>query len=215
MDQAVLAALKPLGVEPGKSFDPEKVAQIDGERFAQIAEEVAVESLNTANSPNGNPYLTKCFQPKGQMTIEPMVIQSAIGPIGLPYDQAQYPGIGTESGELLRSTNHYVIQMTQEQMPPAKAFWSFTLYDATNGFFIPNDNYKYSVGENAGMQLDESGGIEVHICSTLPQGLPKDNWLPSGGDQKEQDLDIIMRIYYPDLNKIETWTPPKCELVVD
>ncbi|UCF95622.1 MAG: DUF1214 domain-containing protein, partial [Desulfobacterales bacterium] len=29
-------------------------------------------------------------------------------------------------------------------MPPAKAFWSVTLYDMQNGFFIPNDRKKYS-----------------------------------------------------------------------
>lgn len=38
------------------------------------------------------------------------------------------------------------------QMPPAGPFWSMTLYDSANGFFIPNDRMKYSVGGNAGMQ---------------------------------------------------------------
>ena len=209
MDQAVLAALKPLGVEPGKRFDPKKVAQIDGNRFAEIAEEIAAESLKIWNDPDGNPYLEKCFLPKGEMSIDPMTVQSAVGPIGLPYHQAQYPGIGTETGEPLRSTNHYVIRMTEEEMPPAQAFWSFTLYDAKKGLFIPNENYKYSVGENAGMQLDASGGIEVHISSTQPEGVPKENWLPSG--EEDQDLDVIMRIYQPNLDIMPNWDAPKAE----
>ena len=143
------------------------------------------------------------------MTIDPMTVQSAVGPIGLPYHQAQYPGIGTETGDSLISTNHYVIKMTKEEMPPAKAFWSFTLYDAEDGLFIENENYKYSVGENAGMQLDDFGGIEVHISPTQPENVPDENWLPSG--EKEQELDVIMRIYQPDLDKIDDWNAPKAK----
>ena len=37
MDQAVLAAFKPLGVEPGKTYDPKTVASIDGKKFAATA----------------------------------------------------------------------------------------------------------------------------------------------------------------------------------
>ncbi len=40
MDQKVLAALKPLGVEPGKTYDASTVAKIDGKRFAKVAEKV-------------------------------------------------------------------------------------------------------------------------------------------------------------------------------
>ena len=35
--------------------------------------------------------------------------------------------------------------------------------DLKNGFFIPNDRKKYSVGENAGFQLNADGGIEIHV----------------------------------------------------
>ena len=44
---------------------------------------------------------------------------------------------------------------------PAEAFWSLTLYDAKEGFFIPNKEKKYSVGANAGMKLNAKGGIEL------------------------------------------------------
>ena len=211
MDRKVLAALKPLGVEPGKTYDPAQVADIDGERLAKIAEKVAAESLAIWNDPQGNPYLTKVFQPKGRMTLEPMVVQSCVGPIGLPYDQAQYPGIGTADGSPIMATKHYVIRMTKEELPPAKAFWSATLYDARKGLFIPNDHHKYSVGENGGMKLDASGGVEIHIAAEKPEGVPAENWLPSGG--KDEQLDVIMRVYAPDIEAMKTWTAPKAELV--
>ena len=62
--------------------------------------------------------------------------------------------------------------MTKADMPPALAFWSLTLYDAKEGFFIPNKEKKYSVGENAGMKLNASGGIEVYVAAKQPKGVP-------------------------------------------
>ena len=210
MDREVLAALKPLGVEPGRTYDPAQVADIDHERLAEIAEKVYAESIAIWNEP-ANPNLTKVFLPKGSMTLEPMVVQSCVGPIGQPYDQAQYPGIGTADGSPMMANKHYVIRMTEEELPPAKAFWSVTLYDSRKGLFIPNDHYKYSVGENGGMKLDASGGMEMHIAAEKPEGVPAENWLPSGG--KDEQLDIIMRVYAPDIEAMKAWTAPKAELV--
>ena len=96
-------------------------------------------------------------------------------------------------------------------MPPTEVFWSMTLYDLKNGFFIPNDHKKYSVGENAGMKLDENGGIEVHIAAKKPEGVPDENWLPI--NRKDEVMDVVLRIYVPDLEKMKSWTAPKAEMV--
>jgi len=209
LDQGVLAALAPLGVEPGKEFNPEDVAQVDGQRLAAAALAVQQEAAAVWNSPDGNPYLQQLFLPKGEMTLEPMVVQSAYGPIGLPAHQAVYPGISTADGEPMNAMHDYVIRMTAEELPPATAFWSVTLYDTENGFFIPNDRKKYSVGENAGYRLDEDGGIEIRIAADPPDGVPEENWLPI--NRQDQALDLVMRIYDPDLERLEVWTPPVAE----
>ena len=103
----------------------------------------------------------------------------------------------------------YVIRMSADELPPANAFWSLTLYDLDEGFFIPNERKKYSVGENAGFKLDADGGIEIHIAAEKPEGVPEENWLPIvRGDEA---LDIVMRLYAPDLEKMKIWTLPKAE----
>ena len=94
---------------------------------------------------------------------------------------------------------------------PANAFWSFTLYDAVNGFFIPNDHKKYSVGENGGMKLHDEGGIDIYIAAEKPKGLPDENWLPI--ERKDLELNIILWIYAPDLEKMKTWQAPKAKMV--
>ena len=211
MDQAVLAALKPLGVEPGKKYDPNGVAKIDGKKFADAAKKIVQEALTTWTNPAGNPYLNDVFKPKGEMKLDAMWVQSAYGPIGLPANQAVYPGIATTDGKPMNAQHDYIIRMSKDEMPPAKAFWSVTLYDAKNGFFIPNDHKKYSIGENAGFKLDESGGIEIHIAAEKPDGVPEENWLPI--NRKDEDLDVVMRIYAPDLGKMKTWKVPQAERV--
>lgn len=206
LDQGVLAALAPLGVEPGKTYGPNGVAPIDGQRLAAAAKAVQQEAAAIWNSPGGNPYLRQLFLPKGEMTLEPMVVQSAYGPIGLPAHQAVYPGISTADGQPMNATHDYVVRMAGDDMPPAGAFWSVTLYDTDNGFFIPNDRKKYSVGENGGFKLDDDGGIEIYVAAEQPDGVPEENWLPI--IRRDEALDLVMRLYAPDLDRFETWTLP-------
>ena len=91
----------------------------------------------------------------------------------------------------------------------AGAFWSLTLYDTANGLFIPNDRKKYSVGANAGMKLDAEGGIAIAIAAEKPEGVPEENRLPIR--RADQRIDLILRIYVPDLDRMEHWQPPRAE----
>jgi len=212
VDQNVLTALEPLGVVPGQAFDPENVATIDGARFRAMAESVFQQEMAKATDPEFfAEVVTKMFQPKGQMTDEALLFQSILGPIGQPANEAVYPAIATSDGAPMNAMNDYVVRMTAEQMPPATAFWSLTLYDTANGFFMPNERKKYSVGENGGLQLDEEGGIAIYVAEEQPEGVPDENWLPLvRGDHA---IDLILRIYAPDLEKFASWTPPTAEIV--
>jgi hypothetical protein len=212
MDQKALAALRPLGVVPGKTYHASQHGEIDGQQFGKVFGEVAKKELAIWNDPKkAAPFLTKLFQPKGQMNIDAMVLQSAVGPLGQPADQAMYPGVATTDGKPMNAQHDYVIRMTKEELPPAIAFWSLTLYDAKQGFFIPNKEKKYSVGQNAGMKLNESGGIAIHIAAEQPKGVPAENWLPI--TREDLGIDVIMRVYQPDLEKMKTWKAPKAEMV--
>jgi hypothetical protein len=84
-----------------------------------------------------------------------------------------------------------------------------TLYENETGFFVPNDRFKYSVGENGGYKLDEHGGIRIVIAAEKPDGVPEANWLPI--TREDLDLDISLRVYIPDLEKFRDWTPPKAK----
>lgn len=211
LDTAVLAVYEPLGVAPGLVFDPARVAKIDGARIRTIAERLATAQLATATGPVFREKLPYLFRPKGQMTLELLFSQSVIGPIGVPAAEAVYPPIATADDKPMNAMNDYVIRMSKQDLPPAKAFWSITLYDVKNGFFIPNDRKKYSVGENAGMKLDKDGGIAIYIASKKPENVPEENWLPI--NRQDEAIGAIMRIYVPDLEKLKTWSAPKADKI--
>jgi len=213
IDQAVLAAYAPLGVVPGRAFDPARAAKIDGARFRATAEQIAPIELAKATDPAFAKNMTGMFLPKGRMTPELLLFQSILGPIGMPASEALYPAIATADGKPMNAQHDYVIRMAKKDLPPAKAFWSVTLYDTKNGFFIPNDRKKYSVGENAGMKLDQNGGIAIYIAAQKPKGVPAENWLPI--QRKDEAMGAILRIYVPDLEKMKSWKAPRAERITN
>jgi hypothetical protein len=207
MDREVLAAFKPLGIEPGKTYEAETAVKIDGKRFRQTAMKIHSENLSSLADPDMAANLgPRIFKPKGQTDLNAIVAVSVIGPIGLPLEEAFYPAVNSADGEKMNAMNDYVIKMTKDDLPPAKAFWSLTLYDKANGYFIPNEHKKYSVGENAGMILNGDGGIEIYVAVKKPEGVPMENWLPI--DRKDEDIDIILRVYVPELDKLSSWKVP-------
>ena len=59
------------------------------------------------------------------------------------------------------------------------------------------------------MKLDADGGITIYVAAECPREAPKENCLPmSRGDY---DVDLIMRIYAPDLERFNTWKVPKAD----
>ena len=212
IDQGFLGALAPFGVAPGAAPDPAARAALDGQKLRAIAERVFAQEMAKTSDPafiaeNG----LGLFQPKGKTTLERLLYQSVLGPIGLPAAEAVYPSILTADGQPMNAQNDYVIRMAADALPPATAFWSVTLYDTANGFFLPNDRKKYSVGKNTGMKLDDSGGIAIYLAAEKPEGVPDENWLPL--ERGDYAIDAILRIYVPDLERYATWQAPKAEKI--
>ena len=214
LDQALLAVYEPLGVVPGQPYDPAKVAKVDGAKFREVSERIFAEEMaKVSDKEFQKKELFGKFLPKGEMTLDLLLFQSVLGPIGLPAVEAVYPSVVTTDGKPMNAMNDYVIRMSADELPPTEVFWSLTLYDLQNGFFIPNDRKKYSVGENAGFKLDENGGIEIHVAAENPEGVPEENWLPI--ERKDEDMDIILRAYVADQEKMKTWAAPKAEKIAN
>ncbi len=207
-DQELLALYEPLGVVPGREFDPDEVALIDNERFREIAEEVAAGArAKIVDQEYVAANLPSLYLPKGEMDQELVTTLAIVGPAGLPAAEVVYPQITTDDGSPFNAQNDYVVRMSADELPPAEAYWSITLYDAHDGYFIPNERYKYTVSESAGMMLGRDGGLEIHIAAGRPEGVPEVNWLPI--PREDLELSMMIRMYHPDLARFAEWQPPK------
>ena len=211
-DKALLEIYKPLGIVPGNKVEESNQIKIDGEKFREVSLEIQQKWLSKLSDPETYKELQpKIFQPKGKTDLETLIAVSIIGPIGVPMEEALYPQVSTADGEQMNAMYDYVIRMSKDELPPANAFWSLTLYDLEQGFFIPNDYKKYSVGENAGMKLNSEGGIEIFITDQKPDGVSVENWLPI--ERKNLNLSPQIRVYVPNLEKMKTWQSPTAEKI--
>ena len=79
MDRAVLAAYKPLGVEPGKTRDAAQVASIDGARFRETAQRIQRQVLaGMADRQRQEDLGPLMFQPKGRTDLDAKLTVSII-----------------------------------------------------------------------------------------------------------------------------------------
>jgi hypothetical protein len=69
-------------------------------------------------------------------------------------------------GQPLNGANLYILHFDNGQTPPARAFWSMTLYDA-EGYFVPNAINRYAVGDRSNLKKNADGSMDIYIQHVL------------------------------------------------
>jgi hypothetical protein len=108
-------------------------------------------------------------------------------------------------GQQLNGNYAYTVTFAAGQKPPAKSFWSLTLYNQHH-FFSPNELKRYSVGtKNKSLISAPDGSLTIYVQSTAPEGNAKANWLPA----PKENFALYVRVYWPEEIVLNgTWTPP-------
>jgi len=90
------------------------------------------------------------------------------------------------------------------QLPPTGAFWSITMYDATN-FFADNPISRFSIGDRTpGLRTADDGSLTIAIQREEPEA-GRSNWLPA----PEGDYRLSLRLYIPKPEVLSgEWAPP-------
>ena len=118
MDQRVLAAYKPLGVEPAKAYDPAQVAKLDGKRIREAAQRTQQEWLGSLTDQSLFDELRpRIFKPNNQTDLEAVHAVSIIGPIGIAQEEAVYPQVATTDGKQMNAMHDYVVRITKDELP--------------------------------------------------------------------------------------------------
>jgi len=207
-DQPIIAQLERLGFEVGKSFNldtadpavkkglesaPADAQKLMAWKLPTIARVANGWSMNTDTmGVYGNYYLKRA-----------MIAQAGLG-ANLPED-AIYPlNLGDNEGKPLDGANDYTIHFAKDQIPPAQAFWSITLYD-NEGFQVANPLNRFAVSSWMPFAYNTDGSLDLYFQNESP-GAGKDaNWLPA----PKGPYNLTMRIYAPSSDALTgKWTPP-------
>ncbi len=78
--------------------------------------------------------------------------------------------------------------------PPVDAFWSLTMYDASDFYLVANAINRYSIGDRtAGLVTDDDGSVTIYIQRDAPDNGKRSNWLPAPDGRFRP----LMRMYQP------------------
>ncbi|MCU1642067.1 MAG: hypothetical protein JWN03_2342 [Nocardia sp.] len=123
---------------------------------------------------------------------------------------AVYPTVfstADDNGTPVRYTLHF----PDGQLPPARAFWSITAYDA-DSFLIDNPAGIYAVGHQIPVVKNADGSVDITVQNADPgTAVPAGNWLPIPASGK---FSLTLRLYAPDQKVLDgTWKPPNLRKV--
>ena len=207
-DEPIIARLKQIGFEAGKSFDLDKAdpavktALENAPKDAQALMQWKVPTLaRVANSWSmntdtmgvyGNYYLKRAI-----------VAQLGLG-ANLPEDAIYPQNLGDSEGKPLGGTNAYTIHFDKAEIPPAQAFWSITLYDP-EGFQVSNPLNRFAVSSWMPFKYNADGSLDLYFQNESPSADKEANWLPA----PKGPYNLTMRLYAPKSEALTgKWNPP-------
>lgn len=207
-DFSQLARIALLGIEAGKPFDAgrfsaDERAQIEAGRADALAAMTA--SLPTlGTSVNGWTVMTDTIGVYGNAYFKRAVV-TLVGLGANQPEDAVYPLLNVDAdGNPTTGDNDYVIHFHPDQLPPADAFWSVTMYDA-EGFQVANEIDRFAIGDRDALTFNADGSLDIYVQHTNPGPDRVSNWLPAPLGA----LGITMRLYAPRRAVLDgQWTPP-------
>jgi hypothetical protein len=213
-DWSLLAQLKRIGIEPGKSFawenlDP-AVQDALGRASTAALKAMYAKAPTLARVVDGWQMNTDTMGVYGNHYFKRAIV-AMVGLGANQPDDAIYPlNVADADGEPLRGENNYVLHFNKEQLPPAEAFWSLTMYDA-DGFQVSNPINRFAIGDRDELTFNADGSLDLYIQHENPGADKQSNWLPS---PEKGVLGITLRLYAPKPTAVYgKWAPPAVQRV--
>jgi hypothetical protein len=207
-DQPIIALMRRIGLEPGKSFEADKLDPVVRQALLsapQEARQLMASQINTmARVANGWSMNTDTMGVYGNYYLKRAIVtQIGLG-ANLPED-AIYPfNLGDENGKPLDGANRYVLHFDQGATPPAMAFWSITLYDP-EGFQVANPLNRFAVSSWMPLHFNPDGSLDLYFQNQSPGADAEANWLPA----PKGSFTLTMRVYAPKSQAMTgAWNPP-------
>jgi hypothetical protein len=106
----------------------------------------------------------------------------------------------------------YTLLFPNGQLPPAKAFWSITMYDGKTQFLVTNPLKRYLLNSTMlkSFKYGSDGSLTVYVQKDSPGAAKEPNWLPA----PDGPFYAILRVYMPAPEVVNgTWKKPQMQPV--
>jgi hypothetical protein len=207
-DEPIIAQMKRIGIEPGKSFDIAKLDPAVQKALATAPQDgrklMAWKLPTLARVANGWSMNTDTMGVYGNYYLKRAIVSQVGLGANLPED-AIYPlNLGDESGKPLDGANKYTITFEKGAAPPVNAFWSITLYDQ-DGFQVGNALNRFAVSNWMPFTTNPDGSLDLYFQNESPGKDKEANWLPA----PKGPFNLTMRLYSPKSEALTgKWNPP-------
>jgi hypothetical protein len=224
MDRYYMAMLKKLGIEKGKPFKPDarqkKIltdALVVGEAMAKAND--FSKRLDKAHYRDGSHW---DFATTANWNSRTEYYQELDGSAAWFYkavtnDESMhgqetgwgqvYMGANKDAdGDWLDGATNYVLHVPAK--PPAKTFWSMTLYDVSTRAIIKNKTKKADLSSVQKLQMNKDGSVDLYFGPKAPAGK-ESNWVQTMPDKAWFPY---FRLYSPTQPFLDqTWVLPDIE----
>ena len=207
-DQPIIAQMRRIGIERGKSFDIDKLDPAVRTALESVPEEalklMAWKVRSLARVENGWSMNTDTMGVYGNYYLKrAMVAQLELG-ANLPEDAIYPVNLADAAGMPLDGANAYVLHFDKGAMPPVDAFWSITLYDG-DGYQVANSLNRFAVSNWMPFKYDPDGSLHLYFQNASPGADKQANWLPA----PKGPFSLTMRLYAPKTDALTgKWSPP-------
>jgi hypothetical protein len=212
-DWSIVARMKRIGIEPGKSFEYDKLSPtvqtaVDGAAAAGL-QAMKAKLPTMAVVKNGWQMNTDTMGVYGNYYLKRAII-SLVGLGANQPDDAIYPlNIADADGKPMDGANKYVMHFAKDELPPVDAFWSITMYDE-GGFQTENLLNRFAIGDRDEIAYNADGSLDIYMQHETPGTDKEANWLPA----PQGPLGVTMRLYAPKPQvQNGSWAPPPVKKV--
>jgi hypothetical protein len=211
-ETALKARVAKIGIIENKPFDPSKLspevkAAIEqGMADAWVDINATIKKLDSGEITPGDCYGTREYL-KNNYLYRTMCI--AVAGNAQPKEEVIYPFISIDAdGQKLDGANRYTIHLAPDKMPPAKQFWSITMYNLPERLLVANPINRYLLNMPMMPQWvkDADGGYTFYVQNESPGKDKEPNWLPA----PKGPFYMVMRLYLPSKEAQDgIWKAPK------
>ena len=206
-DKPVLDRMARLGLEAGKPWDPTSLDQdVRDAMAAGIKDALAdVKKAATGEVDPSSFFVSREDLNKNYFARTMGVFMGIFGNVE---KVSVYFSVGADDqGVLFDGSMHsYQLKFTADQIPPAKNFWSMTMYKLPQRWLVDNPIDRYSIGSaTPGLKTDADGSISIYVQAKSPGQDKENNWLPA----PDGPCWMVLRIYGPGKAILDgTWQVP-------